>query len=316
MAILKGKEWITLLACIVVLSMLTVAVYAMSQRDDVQMDHTPSGPVVTVPATVPVTIPSEPILPTEPDDELLHMGAISQPGLSQQPEPPVLELNTFKRKDFGKSNGYITCKTEEYWLGVDVSVWQEDIDWEKVAAAGFKFAMVRIAYRGWSKAGVLTIDPRAQENLNGAAAAGLKVGVYLYSQATNVEEAVEEAHYVLQLLDGRKLDMPIVFDWEVPSEGYARTQKVKTKTMQACALAFCETIRAAGYRTMVYFNQWQGSHQYDLAALRAAGAELWVAQYERALTYTYKVQMWQYTSEGKVPGIKTKVDIDMYFPYH
>lgn len=316
MAVVKSKEWITLVACMVVLSMLTVAVYAMSQRDNVQVDHTPSKPAATVPSTVPATVPSEPVLPTEPADEPLHMGAISQPGLSQRPVPPALELNTFKRKDFGKSNGYITCKTEEYWLGVDVSVWQEDIDWEKVAAAGFEFAMVRMAYRGWSRDGELSMDPRGQENLDGAAAAGLKVGVYLYSQATNVEEAIEEARYVLQLLDGRKLDMPIVFDWEIPTEGYARTRNVKAKTMQACALAFCETIQAAGYQPMVYFNQWQGSHQYDLAALREAGAELWVAMYAKALTYTYKVQMWQYTSEGKVPGIKTKVDIDMYFPYH
>lgn len=322
MPILKSKEWITLVACVVALSMLTVAVFALSQLDDVQMDD-PSGTlapgtsIATVaPSTVPGTGPTEPALPTEPVEEPSHVGATLQPSLPQAPVPPVLELNTLKRKDFTKVNGYITCKTEECWLGVDVSVWQEDIDWEKVAASGVKFAMIRMAYRGWGKEAKLQLDPRGEENLKGAMEAGIKVGVYIYSQATNVQEAVEEAQFLLELLDGRELDMPVVFDWEVPSNSGARTRNVKAKTIHACAMAFCAEIKAAGYQPMVYFNQWQGLAKYDLAELREAGIELWLAMYTRAMTYEYKVQMWQYTSKGRVPGIDGRVDIDLYFPYH
>lgn len=317
MPILKNKKWMTLVICIGAVFALTVAVFALSQYDDGQIASAPSTPFAATAATTePDAIPTDPVLPTEPVEEPLRVGATSQSSLSQTPVPPVLELNTLTRKDFGKSNGYITCKTEEYWLGIDVSVWQEDIDWEKVAAAGIQFVMVRIAYRGWGRDGELNIDPRGQANLEGAAAAGLKVGVYLYSQATNVQEAVEEAQFLLELLDGRELDMPVVFDWEVPSNSGARTRNVKAKTIHACAMAFCAEIKAAGYQPMVYFNQWQGYAKYDLEELRSAGIELWLAMYTRAMTYTYKVQMWQYTSNGRVPGIDGRVDIDLYFPYH
>lgn len=331
MPILKSKEWITIVACMMALAMLTVAVSALPAHEYVQMEYTPgvvapTEPVDTIiPTTVPDIAPTEPVQPTEPTEPTTptepvekptHLGAISQPSLPQAPLPPVLELNTLKYKDFTKKNGYITCKTEEVWLGIDVSVWQEDIDWEKVAASGVKFAMIRLAYRGWGKEAELQLDPRGEENLKDAMAAGIKVGVYIYSQATNVQEAIEEAQFLLELLDGRKLDMPVVFDWEVPSNSGARTKNVKAKTIHACAMAFCAEIKAAGYQPMVYFNQWQGMAKYNLEELRAAGVELWLAMYTRAMTYEYKVQMWQYTSKGKVPGIDGRVDIDLYFPNH
>lgn len=317
MPILKSKEWITLVACMVALSMLTVAAFALTKIDDPQMDYMPgSTPADPIPSTA-APAPTEPARPTEPAQDHVHIGATLQPNLTQAPLPSSLERNTLTRKDFGKVKGYITCKTDEAWLGIDVSVWQEEIDWEKVADSGIKFAMIRVAYRGWGKDGKLQMDPRAEENLKDAMAAGLKIGVYIYSQATNVQEAREEAKYVLELLDGQQLEMPVVFDWEVPDEvSYARTRKVKAKTIQACAMAFCEEVKAAGYQPMVYFNQRQGKTKYDLAALREAGIELWLAMYSNAMTYEYKVQMWQYTETGKVPGIDGYVDIDLYFPNH
>ena len=316
MPILKSKEWITLVACMVAFSMLTVAVSALPNLDDLYMEYTPgSTPNATIPTTT-APAPTEPVLPSQPPQDHAHIGATLQSNLSQAPVPPTLELNTLKRKDFGKTKGYITCKTEEAWLGIDVSVWQEEIDWETVAASGIKFAMIRVGYRGWGKDAKLQIDPRAEANLKGAKAAGLKVGVYFYSQATSAQEAIEEAKYVLELLDGQKLDMPVVYDWEVPANVDARTKNVKAKTIHASAMAFCKTIQEAGYQPMVYFNQWQGSRKYDLAELREAGVELWLAMYENSMTYEYKVQMWQYTETGRVPGIDGNVDIDLYFPNH
>ena len=315
-SMLKSREWVTLAACMVALVMLTVAVYALPEADSPQMGVTPGVTVPRVPeeTTPPATQPE--VSPSEPVQKPANVGAVLQSGLSQMPQPTTLELNTLKRKDFKKVNGYITCNAEEYWLGIDVSFWQEEIDWEKVAASGVQFAMIRMAYRGWSKDAELQMDVMGEHNLQGAMAAGIKVGVYIYSQATNVQEAVEEAQFLLKLLDGRDLDMPVVFDWEVPVGVNARTEKVKAKTIHACALAFCAEIKAAGYQPMVYFNQWQGMAKYNLAELREAGIELWLAMYSKAMTYDYKVQMWQYTSKGRVPGIDGRVDIDLYFPNH
>ena len=315
----RYRKWLILLCCVAVVVALGFTVYALTLPGEQQLEATfPSGsladwiPGTTMPvATLPLpTVPTtQPLLPPASDLTV-------QPEISLQPDAPVLQINTLRNKDFTKVNGYITCKTEESWLGVDVSVWQEDINWEKVAAAGVKFAMIRLAYRGWGKDGKLNVDPRAEANIQGAMAAGIKVGVYIYSQATNVQEAIEEAQFLLELLDGRPLEMPVVFDWEVPSNSEARTRNVKAKTIHACAMAFCGEIKAAGYQPMVYFNQWQGMAKYNLAELREAGIELWLAMYTKAMTYEYKVQMWQYTSKGKVPGIDGRVDLDLYFPYH
>ena len=311
------KRWIAVLLCFTAVIAFAVTVLAMTLPAEPQLETVPSVPgastapsilpEATVPPTEPVEIPG-PVISETPDTTL-------QQGIGLPPKAPTLELNYLKNKDFKKVNGYITCKSEEYWLGIDVSVWQEDINWEMVAASGVKFAMIRLAYRSWSRKGELHIDPRGEENLKGALAAGLKVGVYIYSQARNPQEAVEEAQYLLNLLDGIHLEMPVVYDWEVPDISSARTQNVKAKTIHASALAFCAEIKAAGYQPMVYFNQWQGSHKYNLEELRAAGIELWLAMYTRGMNYKYKVQMWQYSDNGRVPGIDGRVDMNLYFPY-
>lgn len=311
------RRWVALLLCVVSVVAFAATVLAMSLPVEQQLEAVSTEttliapPQVSTGATVPATEPATPATPVIVE----KYESTLQQGTGYVPQSPVLELNHLKYKDFKRVNGYITCKTQEYWIGVDVSVWQEHIDWEKVAASGVQFAMIRMAYRSYSSKGELNLDPRGEENLKGALAAGLKVGVYIYSQAKNPQEAVEEARYLLDILDGRHLEMPVVYDWEVPDNVRARTQNVKAKTIHASALAFCAEIKAAGYQPMVYFNQWQGSRKYNLAELRAAGIELWLAMYTRAMDYQYKVQMWQYTDNGRVPGIDGRVDMNLYFPY-
>lgn len=232
-----------------------------------------------------------------------------------QPLQHHITPNHFRAEDFAyDENGYITCLEVESWLGIDVSAHQRSIDWQQVADAGVQFAMIRIAYRGWGSAGNLLQDNYAMANLDGASAAGLKIGVYIYSQAITVEEAIEEAQFVLTLLDGRALEMPVVFDWEQPSADEARTKNLDNETLNACAMAFCQTIQDAGYTPMVYFNQKQAKYQYDLTALQKAGYPFWLAMYADAFTYAHHAQMWQYTSSGSVPGINGRVDLDLYFP--
>ena len=231
------------------------------------------------------------------------------------PPPPPLAPNPYKKEDFAyDENGYLYCLAGESVLGIDVSEHQGQIDWTQVAQTDVKYAMVRLAYRGWGAEGVIRPDARGLENLEGAALAGLQVGVYFFSQAITVEEAQEEARFVLQLLDGRELELPIVFDWETVSSEEARTRDMDRNTLNACALAFCRMIREAGYEAMVYFNLDMAKHMFDLPAIQAAGFDFWLAFYNDGLGYAHRVRMWQYTSSGSVPGIKGRVDMNLYFP--
>ena len=319
-ALWKSKKWLIVCAAAVFAVILWLA-FPEKETEPPALEV----PQIPTQATTPTVPPTEaPVISPDysanyPVSKPVILDSVLRP-VSKVPELIVpkketfLELNPFTKKDFKKVNGYVSCLSAPYWLGVDVSVYQEEIDWETVADAGFTFAMVRLAYRGWRSDGPMFADTNGLKNIEGAQAAGLKVGVYFFSQATSVEEAIEEAQFLLELLDGRQLEMPVVFDWELPSDPTARTRNVKAKTMHAMAMAFCAEIEKAGYRPMLYFGQRQGKTKYNLAEIREAGYELWLAMYSNAMTYTYKVQMWQYTENGRVPGIEGRVDIDIYFP--
>ena len=224
--------------------------------------------------------------------------------------PPPTE-NVFTPKDFAYEGDYLTCLTDESILGIDISKYQGKIDWQQVKDAGIEFVIIRLGYRGYST-GALNEDPMAQENYRGAKEAGLKVGAYFFSQAISVEEAEEEAQYAMELSKDWQLDMPLVYDWECLAEDY-RTAQVDARLLTDCAKAFCNTVQAQGYTPMVYFNPNQSRKQMYLAEL--TGYDFWLAMYSDQMNYPYKVDMWQYTNQGSVPGINGSVDINLYFPY-
>ena len=204
--------------------------------------------------------------------------------------------------------GYTTA------FGIDVSSHQKEIDWQKVAASGVEFAIIRLGYRGYGSEGTVNLDPYFKQNLAGAKAAGLKVGVYFFSQAITTQEAAEEAQFVLTNLAGAQLDYPVVYDWEPISGVGARTDGLDSVTLTDCAITFCETVSQAGYTPMVYYNNPVGYGRYDLSRLTAY--DVWFAQYASKPTMYYNYRIWQYTSSGKVPGISTKVDMNIAFiPY-
>ena len=225
---------------------------------------------------------------------------------------PPPEENPYTSMDFGENeNGYLTCLTGESLLGVDVSAWQETIDWQQVKGAGMEFAIIRIGGRGTSE-GTLYPDSYLQTNYEGAKAAGLMVGGYFFSQAITVEEAIEEANYVLSLIEGLYMDMPIVYDWEYVDE-VSRTANLDARTLTDCTKAFCETIQAAGHDAMIYFNKNQSHKQMYLEEL--TDYPFWLASYTTQLEYPYKIHMWQYTNEGSVPGINGNADINLLLKY-
>jgi GH25 family lysozyme M1 (1,4-beta-N-acetylmuramidase) len=194
--------------------------------------------------------------------------------------------------------------------GIDVSYYQGEIDWKKVKASGIEFAMIRLGYRGYGEEGKLVEDKMAFRNIEGALDAGLQVGIYFFSQAITVEEALEEAEFVLKRIKVYDITMPVVYDWEYISEE-ARTAKMDRRTLTDCYKAFCGRIAEAGYTPMAYFNTYQSRHLMFLHELE--DFPFWLALYSDRMTFPYRFEMWQYTDSGIVPGIEGKVDINLYF---
>ena len=224
-----------------------------------------------------------------------------------------VEVNELKKEDFDRTDDKIVYTGEDYdtMLGVDVSEHQRYIDWEKVAQSGVKFAYIRSGYRGYTK-GSLNDDAWYRTNLDGARAAGLEVGVYFFSQAVNVAEAIDEAKYVLEQLEHYEVTLPVMYDWE-KLEGVedARTNDLDPSIIGDCGVAFCETIRAAGYEAGIYFNRQLGYYSLDLSRLK--DVKFWLAVPGDYPDFYYAGNIWQYTHEGEVPGIDGLVDLNLMF---
>ena len=229
-----------------------------------------------------------------------------------EPTLPPPEANPLYPEDFTfDENGYMICTARPYVMGIDVSTYQKEVDWEQVKAAGVEFAMIRVAWRGY-ESGLLTEDTMAREHYQGATAAGIKVGVYVFSQAVSTQEAEEEAAFLLEITKDWNLEMPVVFDWEHTHED-GRTKDMTAEVLTDCTKAFCETVRIAGRTPMVYFSVNHARDRLQLGKLK--DYPFWLAYYDTQLDFPYKVDMWQYTQTGAVPGITGDVDINLYFPW-
>ena len=192
--------------------------------------------------------------------------------------------------------------------GIDVSKYQGNIDWGAVAASGINFAIIRVGYRG-SASGALVQDPNFKKNISGATKAGIKVGLYFFTQAVNEAEAVEEASMAMSLASGYKVTYPIFIDTESASGGRANGLSKSART--AVVKAFCQTVRNGGYKAGVYASKSWYANQLNASALN--GYCIWVAQYNSSCTYSGKYDMWQYSSKGSVSGIKGNVDMNISY---
>ena len=231
------------------------------------------------------------------------------PPTTPEERPPL--ANPYDRNDFQYIDNYLKLQYGDSITAIDVSAYQEDIDWQKVADSGVEMAMIRAAFRGWGQAGVIKVDEYVHKNLQGADEVGLTVGVYFFSQATSIEEVDEEIDILLDIIKDHNITGYVVFDWEYVSEE-ARTANVDARTLTDCSLHFCKRVEEAGYVPMVYFNTYQGINLLELEELKAY--DFWLARYTDRMNFPYRVRMWQYTDSGKVPGIKGKVDINVFFP--
>lgn len=258
--------------------------------------------------------------------KLLHYGNQATVDPAPQPDEPVntdfpnepaddglidgLPANTYNADLFYDEDGFRRYRgSEESHVGIDVSAHQQEIDWIAVKAAGVEFAMIRVGYRGYTE-GEIQPDEYFVQNIEGARAAGLDVGVYFFSQALDEQEAIDEANYVLEQIKDYPLSYPVIFDWE-DIEADARTDGMDSVQLTKNAIAFCDTIKQAGYRAGVYFNQRFGYEEFDLESLQ--DYVFWLAEYNDTPSFSFHFQIWQYCNDGRVDGIKTDVDLNLAF---
>ncbi|MGI5976719.1 MAG: glycoside hydrolase family 25 protein [Candidatus Limivicinus sp.] len=214
---------------------------------------------------------------------------------------------------FSGAGGKISYLGEDYDVlrGIDVSEHQHEINWNKVASSGVDYAYIRLGRRGYTEGGLFD-DPYYKSNMDGALKNGLKVGVYFFSQAITVQEAIEEAHYVLDRVRGYDISLPIIFDWEKVDSPDSRSLSLPMNIRTDCAVAFCETVKNAGYVPGVYFNRYLGYYGYDLT--RLTDYEFWFALPESGFpNFYYASDMWQYSFTETVPGIETDTDMNLWF---
>lgn len=196
-------------------------------------------------------------------------------------------------------------------LGIDVSKWNGNIDWNAVKNSGVSYVIIRCGYRG-STTGALIEDPMFRSNIQGATKAGLKVGIYFFTQAVNEVEAVEEASMVLSLISGYNISYPVFLDVEATSGNNGRADGISVSARTAVCKAFCQTISNSGYKAGIYANKTWLNSFIDTPSL--TGYKIWLAQYAAAPSYTRtKYDMWQYSSKGKIAGISKEVDMNISY---
>lgn len=198
--------------------------------------------------------------------------------------------------------------------GIDVSVYQDNIDWKAVADSGVEFAIIRVAVRGWGASGTLMKDSMFQQNIEGAQANGIQVGAYIFSQATTQEEGREEARFLMNLLSGYKLELPLVIDYEyawVNGANGGRLYNANLSKDEATAVcnAFCDEVEQYGYEGMVYANYSMLNNHLNAGEL----CRVWLAHYTKETWYEGDYEYWQCGSNGSIPGIEGDVDLNFWF---
>ncbi len=194
-------------------------------------------------------------------------------------------------------------KNDNTKVGIDASSWQGDIDWDKVVDDGVEFVILRIGF-GWDDEH--TVDSKYYEYLEGAKEVGLDVGIYYYSYASSIEEAISAANWVVDTLDGESLELPISFDWE--EWWNFNAYEISLTELNLMAEAFISVVEEAGYEGVNY-----GSASYLNNIWTEGNHRIWMAHYAMETTYTGDYYMWQMSSSGSVSGIDGPVDLNVMY---
>ena len=235
----------------------------------------------------------------------------------EKDEEEVIEIIPYTDYDWNNLNkdGLYVYEDDKYksMIGIDVAAHQETIDWKKVKEAGIEFAYIRLGYRGATE-GILHTDLEFEKNYKGATENGIKVGVYWYAQPANVQEVIEEAKYVVSVLNNRQLDLPIAFDFEETefSDGtISRMHGMSGSDRTKMAVTFCNEILKNHYDVMIYTNLYWAETFYNWNELQ--DYPIWYAQYATYPNFNRPFVMWQYSDSGSIDGIDRSVDMNILF---
>ena len=217
--------------------------------------------------------------------------------------------DNLKVLDNGELQYVVNDKVKSH-KGIDVSRYQNEINWQQVAQEGVEFAIIRIGYRGYGT-GAIVLDEQAFKNIEGAKAAGIDVGVYFFSQAINEQEAIEEARFVIDNIEKYDIKYPIVFDTEEILNDESRTKNLSVDELTDITIAFCEEVEKQGYTPAIYANLRWFALCLDMSRLDKY--HKWYAYYDNSLYFPYKISMWQYSESGSINGIEGSVDMNISF---
>ena len=196
-------------------------------------------------------------------------------------------------------------KNENTMIGIDVSTWQDEINWNKVKESGVEFAFIRIGF-GHNRAGELVYDKQFRRNLEEAKKVGVKIGLYFYSYANTIEEAYEQAHWIIDSLNGEKLDLPIAFDWEDWSD--FNDYDISITDLNIIAETFMNELKNSGYESMLYSSKYYLENIWNIDSFH-----IWLAHYTSETSYKGDYDVWQFSSRGRVDGINGDVDLNVLY---
>ena len=229
----------------------------------------------------------------------------------EKEDPKKIEVNKGTAKDTTASEAIARYETNETSLGIDVSTWNGKIDWKKVKEAGIKFAMIRIGFRGY-QSGQIMMDNTFYQNIQGALANNINVGVYFFTAAVSESEAREEAAWVAEVIKNYDISYPIAYDIEIfGNREDTRMKGLTDHQITNNTLAFCDYIRNKGYTPMIY--SYLNAFNNKLEVGRFGSNRVWLAHYADSTSYKGNYHMWQYTSSGSVPGITGRVDMNVSY---
>ncbi len=228
----------------------------------------------------------------------------------QDVSAPEYDFSKITKDEKGFKYYDIGSEEKKSWKGIDVSAYQGDINWQAVADSGVEFAFIRLGYRGYTQ-GALIKDDYFDKNVQEAIASGIDVGVYFVTQAITVDEAKEEAQYVLDNIKYYDITWPIVYDMEGHSSQEARANNISLEKNTEQIVAFCDTIKEAGYTPMVYSNTRWFVSKIDMSQIK--DYDIWYAYYRDNVYFPYDFKIWQFSNEGRVNGIVGDVDQNISF---
>ncbi len=195
-------------------------------------------------------------------------------------------------------------------IAIDVSEFQPDINWAAVREAGVRVVMIRVGYRGYGS-GKLVEDVKFREYVEGALGENLRVGVYFYTQGISMEEGIEEARFVLDIIKDYNITCPVAIDTEALYVDDARTNGLDNTARTDVVVGFCDTVKEAGYTPMIYTNRNWLVQMLDMT--RLGGYKIWYAHYTNQPDLPYEYTGWQYTDSGTLDGVSGSVDLNVWF---